>query len=76
MRSVKQSPKEHFMDHTITLPALNAEEFDAILAGLRALQYLIDHDQLPPGIREILTDHDRGLGLDQIDALCQRLNCA
>jgi len=64
------------MDHTMTLPALNAEEFNAVLAGLRALQYLMDHDQIPPEIREILTDQGLGLGLRQLDDLCRRLNCA
>ncbi len=59
-----------------TLPPLRAEELNAILAGLRALQYLMDHDQLPPEIREILTDHNRGLDLRQIDEFCERLNGA
>jgi hypothetical protein len=59
-----------------TLPPLRAEEINAILAGLRTLQYLMDRDQLPPAIREILNDHGRGLGLDQINELCQRINCA
>lgn len=61
---------------SIALPPLRPEEFNAILAGLRALHYLMDHDELPPEIREILTDHGRGLGLRQLDELCHRLNCA
>lgn len=64
------------MTFVTTLPPLHIEELDALLAGLRALHYLMDRDQLPSQIREILTDHGRGLGLDQINELCQRINCA
>lgn len=64
------------MTNPITPPPLSGNEFNAVLAGLRSLQYLMDKDQVPTGIREILTNGGQGLGLDQIDLLCQRLNCA
>jgi hypothetical protein len=75
MPSPKHSSKEHVMPTTVTLPPISGQEFDAILAGLRSLEYLMDRDQLPPDIRGILIDHGEGLGLTQIDNLCQRLNC-
>lgn len=60
----------------ITLPTVTPNEFNALLAGLRALQYLLDTDTLPPDIRGIHTDGGRGLGIADIDRLCHRLNCA
>jgi len=65
----------HCSDGVVTIH-LCPDELNAILAGLRALQHLMDEDQLPPAIRTILTDRGRGLGLRQLDELCQRLNCA
>lgn len=38
----------------ITLPAVTPNEFNALLAGLRALQYLLDTDTLPPDIRAFI----------------------
>lgn len=60
----------------ITLPTVTPNEVNALLAGLRALQYLLDTDTLPPAIRCIHTDGGRGLGIADIDRLCERLNCA
>lgn len=60
----------------ITLPTVTLNEFNALLAGLRALQHLLDTDTLPPAIRSIHTDSGDGLGITDLDRLCERLNCA
>jgi len=59
----------------IHLPAVSLNELNAILAGLRALQYLLDTNTLPPAIRTIHIDNGNGLGLTAIDSLYERLNC-
>ncbi len=64
------------MATSVTLPPVSCPELDAILAGLRAMQHLLDQDALPSTIREILTAHGSGLGLRQIDELCEKINCA
>ena len=64
------------MPKLITFPSVTTEEFNAILAGLRTLQHMLETDSLPPMIRGILTDNGSGLGITDIDDLCQRINCA
>ena len=64
------------MATSVTLPPLSTNEFNAILAGLRAVQHLLDQDTLPSAIREILTAHGQGLGLRQIDELCEKITFA
>ena len=58
---------------TSAAPALDVAEMSAILAGLRLLQ---SSPQVSPAINAILTNGDETepLSLDQIDALCERLN--
>lgn len=60
----------------ITLPPVTKAEFNAVLAGLRALQHMIDRHCLPPPITGILRDSPCSLNTDQIDHLCHKLNCA
>ncbi len=65
--------------HTPLLPitmTVATKEFDAILAGLRSLQHLLETDALPLMIRGILIDTGPGLGITEIDTLRQRINCA
>jgi hypothetical protein len=61
------------MSAPLTTPPLDVAEVSAILAGLRLLQ---STPQVSPAINAILTNGDEivPLSLDQIDALCQRLN--
>lgn len=60
----------------ILLPPLTAEEHNAILAGLRALQFLITTDALPPAIRRTHTNSESALRIADIDRLFQTLDCA
>ena len=60
-----------------TLLAVTGPELDAILAGLRLLQSDLDiGDRLTPQLRDIYTNNGAHLGIsvDEIDALCVRLN--
>ncbi len=66
------------MDDKMTTTTLNLVEVNAILAGLRTLQYwLIEVDgSLPSEIDEIFAPGGTdGLTIEQIDDLCERLNC-
>ncbi len=63
------------MSEKPNLVALDRAEVSAVLAALRLLQAT---GQVPQAINAILTDegtHDP-LSIDQIDALCERINCA
>jgi hypothetical protein len=60
-------------------PAFSPVERDAILAGLRMLQQALTPGKLPrftSSIEEILTNDDAhpAISLEDIDALCERLN--
>jgi hypothetical protein len=63
---------------TTVLPAVTRAERDAILAGLRMLQMAvegtIDLNRVGGDIMDIATESGRGLSVDEISALCERLN--
>jgi hypothetical protein len=76
-KSLASTERPSLMSHSrIVLPPLAAEERNAILAGLLALQFLITTDALPSPIRRIHTNSDRALGIADIDRLFQTLDCA
>jgi hypothetical protein len=55
-------------------------EFDTVLAALRVYQHYLDHElgddpEFDSFIRAIATDHSRALNSDEIDELCERINC-
>lgn len=62
-------------------PQISQGELDTILAALRLLQ--MDYDRVLNanassqlgGICGILEEHNEGLSPNEIDALCERLNC-
>lgn len=63
---------EAFLTITVT-----AKERDAVLTGLRLLQHALEDGHIsPPPLRTILTNDGThpGLDLDEIDALCERVN--
>lgn len=65
------------MSQKIYLPALSGPEFDALLAGLRALQKMIDTGSMPNNIVSILTndgEHEGMWDLDELDTLAERIN--
>jgi hypothetical protein len=61
-----------------TTTTLDSYELAAVLAGLRLLQGAVESHGFPPGIEEIATNCHEFAPLDaeQIDALCERINCA
>ena len=52
-----------------------AEEYDALIAGLKLLAQVMRAGQLPPAIEDLLTDHHSRIGLtaDAVDAFADRL---
>lgn len=56
--------------------SLTARERDALLAGLRLLQIALARSALDEALRSVLTDDDAhaALDLEEIDALCERIN--
>lgn len=72
-----QTPHPSF--RTIELPEVTREECDALLSGLRLLQWHLNAnpspDSLPDAIHDILLNNGSELTLDEIDELCHRLNC-
>ena len=57
---------------------LTGPERDAILTGLRLLQLRLECDELPPLLRDIFTNGDNHPGLEpeELDELCERINCS
>jgi hypothetical protein len=66
------------MEKPIHLPTLTGPQVDAILAGLRMLQKGLDSSGgLPANVEIILTndsEHEGLRDLNEIDALCERIN--
>lgn len=58
-------------------PEFSRSDLAAILAGLRNLQLDLERGTLPAGIRHDLTDGGEicALSCDEIDELCERINC-
>ncbi len=55
--------------------AINDQELTSILAGLRILQDMIEDDTLADYRRLPHFDDYPPLNSEQIDALCEKLNC-
>jgi hypothetical protein len=57
-------------------PTFNDRELSTVIAALRAIQNVQQHEALAPEIEDIATDGGRYVALDhdEIDALCARLN--
>jgi hypothetical protein len=55
---------------------LTNEQTDAVLAGLRLLEQVVDSGDLDAGIYDILTNSGQNIGLDSmsIDELCEAIN--
>lgn len=52
---------------------VSEREFDAILAGLRLWQSERERGQEP--MMDIATEHGKALSSDEVDDLCERINC-
>lgn len=64
----------------IALPDITREELDALLAGIRVLQWALDitpaPDSLPTFIHDLLVNDGSALTSDELDHLCHRLTRA
>ena len=54
----------------------SAEEYDAIVAGLKLLAQVMRAGNMPADIEDVLTDHHSriGLSVDEVDAFADRLS--
>lgn len=55
---------------------ITAQERDAVLTGLRLLHLALEASNIAPPLKNVLTNDGAhsGIGLNEIDALCQRIN--
>lgn len=75
---IVQAPDPPF--RMIALPDVTPGECDALLAGLRVLQWVLDltpsPDSLPDSLHDLLVNGGSALTSDELDHLCHRLTRA